>query len=249
MSLNADSRLYQQVAEQLAEAITRGDFPVGTRLPAERKLAERFNVSRPTLREAVISLEIAGYVEVKGGSGVYITGQGGGVKASEKDVGALEVLEARILFESEAAGLAAKHITPEELAELEQTLQELVLESDEETPEESADRRFHLTIAKACKNAAIESTIEHLWRLRNNSPLPEAIISRVRQAGAKTRIKAHKDIFNALKAQDSEKAKAAMRNHLTHVVEQLLEASEAQAVEEAKQKSATNRARLKMLGG
>ncbi|MDN3637541.1 FCD domain-containing protein [Simiduia curdlanivorans] len=153
-------------------------LPVGhSRLPAERKLAERFNVSRPTLREAVISLEIAGYVEVKGGSGVYITGQGGGVKASEKDVGALEVLEARILFESEAAGLAAKHITPEELAELEQTLQELVLESDEETPEESADRRFHLTIAKACKNAAIESTIEHLWRLRNNSPLPEAIIS------------------------------------------------------------------------
>lgn len=245
---HGDNRLYQQVAEQLADAITRGDYPIGTRLPAERKLAERFNVSRPTLREAVIALEIAGYVEVKGGSGVYITGHGGGVKASEKDVGALEVLEARILFESEAAGLAAHHITDEELAELEQSLDALVLESQSETPEESADRRFHLTIAKACKNAAIESTIEHLWKLRNSSPLPEAIVTRVRSAGAKTRVKAHKDIYLALKQKDGDKAKNAMRAHLTAVVEQLLEATEAEAVEEARKKSANNRARLIALG-
>jgi DNA-binding FadR family transcriptional regulator len=66
-------RLYQRVAEQLAEVIASGEYPVGSRLPAERKLAERFNVSRPTVREAIIALELAGCVEVKGGSGVYVT--------------------------------------------------------------------------------------------------------------------------------------------------------------------------------
>lgn len=251
MNLNGstpDSRLYQQVAEQLADAISRGDYPIGTRLPAERKLAERFNVSRPTLREAVIALEIAGYVEVKGGSGVYITGRGDGVRASEKDVGALEVLEARILFEAEAAGLAARHITPEELAELDDSVAAMVLESEGEDPEESADRRFHLTIAKACKNAAIESVIEHLWKLRNSSPLPAEIVNRVRLSGAKTRINAHQAILDALREGDSDKAKNAMRDHLTYVVEQLLEATEAQAVEEAKKQSASNRARLQFLG-
>ncbi|MCR6651915.1 MAG: GntR family transcriptional regulator [Cellvibrionaceae bacterium] len=72
-------RLYQRVAEQLAEVIASGEYPVGSRLPAERKLAERFNVSRPTVREAIIALELAGCVEVKGGSGVYVTsGRSGG---------------------------------------------------------------------------------------------------------------------------------------------------------------------------
>ncbi len=244
---NSDGRLYQQIAEQLAEAISRGDYPIGTRLPAERKLAERFNVSRPTLREAVIALEIAGYVEVKGGSGVYITGGGGGVKASEKDVGALDVLEARILFESEAAGLAARHITDAELEELEQALKSLILESTSDTPEESADRKFHMIIAKACKNAAIESVIDHLWKLRNNSPLPPEIIKRVRVSGAKTRIEAHKAILKALSKRDSDKAKTKMREHLTGVVKQLLKASEDEAVEEARRKSETSRQRLDTL--
>src|SRR5690606_36534344 len=81
-------RLYQRVAERLAEVIASGEYPVGSRLPAERKLAERFNVSRPTVREAIIALELAGCVEVKGGSGVYVTsGSSSGLASTELDVG------------------------------------------------------------------------------------------------------------------------------------------------------------------
>ncbi|WP_231758665.1 FadR/GntR family transcriptional regulator [Microbulbifer elongatus] len=87
------ARLYQQVAEKLAAAIAAGDYPAGTRLPAERKLAERFEVSRPTVREAIIALELAGCVEVKGGSGVYVTdSEASAFSAGESDIGAFEIL-------------------------------------------------------------------------------------------------------------------------------------------------------------
>ena len=68
-------RLYLQVAQQLQQLIASGEFEVGRRLPAERDLASQFGVSRPTIREAMIALEIAGLVEVRSGSGVYVTGQ------------------------------------------------------------------------------------------------------------------------------------------------------------------------------
>ena len=68
----APQRLYQQIADQLRTLITAGEFTAGSRLPAERDLAKQLGVSRPSVREALIALEVEGWVEVRTGSGVYV---------------------------------------------------------------------------------------------------------------------------------------------------------------------------------
>lgn len=241
----APGRLYQKVAEQLAELITAGRYPPGSRLPAERKLAEQFDVSRPTIREAIIALELAGCVEVRGGSGVYVCSTDThGLSTSELDVGPFDILEARIMFEGEAAELAAKLITDEELSDLRDALDAMVAENEKEPARENADRQFHNIIAKATKNEAIVSVCNYLWELRDSSPVSARILEKVRQAGSRPRIEEHITILKALEKRNPEEARTAMREHLTRVIQQLLDATEAEAVEEARRKVKQNRERF-----
>lgn len=243
-------RLYQRVAEQLAAVISEGEYPPGSRLPAERKLAERFEVSRPTVREAIIALELAGFVAVRGGSGVYVCdGESDRLANTDLDVGPFDILEARILFEGEAAELAAKKITDEELAEVRHALNDMVTENEGETLlSEEADEHFHMLIAQATKNDAIVSVCSHLWGLRNSSPVSARILKKARQAGSRPRIEEHSTILQALEARDPVAARAAMRGHLTGVIQQLLDATEAEAVEEARRTVKHNRERFNLIG-
>src|SRR6059058_4161196 len=99
------SRLYRQIAEQLRGLITRGEFAAGTRLPAERDLARQLGVSRPSVREALIALEVEGWVEVRTGSGVYVKDKahnGNGASppaAANAEWGPLELIRARKVIE------------------------------------------------------------------------------------------------------------------------------------------------------
>src|SRR5215207_7527964 len=93
-------RLYRQIAEQLRSLIGAGEFQPGSRLPAERDLAKQLGVSRPSVREALIALEVEGWVEVRTGSGVYVLerhGQlnGADVKVPPTEWGPLELIRAR----------------------------------------------------------------------------------------------------------------------------------------------------------
>lgn len=238
-------RLYLQVAEQLLAAINSDEYSPGTRLPAERKLAERFEVSRPTIREAIIALELAGCVDVKGGSGVYVRGQSEtNYTMADSNIGPFEILEARLMFESEAAALAARHMKDDELEELESTLQEMVAENDRDSNIELADQKFHLLIAKGTHNDAIVSVCEHLWGLRNSSQVSVRILEKARNTGSKTRISEHQEILDALKTRNPDKARAAMQEHLNRVVKQLLDATEAEVVEAARKKVDKERERF-----
>src|SRR6187397_761308 len=126
MALKDTRRRYERIAEELRAEIARGTFPVGQRLPSERDLAQRFKVSRPSVREATIALELDGLVEVRYGSGVHViaTVPNGGV-VGVTDFGPFELLEARRAIESEACALAAKRITPEQLSELKSLIGEM----------------------------------------------------------------------------------------------------------------------------
>ena len=102
-------RLFWSIVEKLESLIDQGIYPVGSRLPAERELAETYQVSRPTIREAIIALEVRERVEVKTGSGVYVLQQKNSQNNS-KPISAFELTQARALVEGEAAALAAsKH--------------------------------------------------------------------------------------------------------------------------------------------
>lgn len=222
-------RLYLQVAGQLQDLVAKGAFSVGQRLPSERDLAEQFGVSRPTIREAMIALEIAGLVEVRSGSGVYVldTRDGPGELATSEDPGPFEILEARRLIEGEACALAAQRISAEQLARLEQLLDAMVRENREDEGTEQADEQFHVCIAEAAGNSAIAATILWLWELRNKSEISTRFYQRVREEGIKPIVSDHREILDALQQRDPERARCAMSSHLQRVIDKLLQDQQA----------------------
>jgi GntR family hexuronate regulon transcriptional repressor len=237
-------KLYQRVANSIVEEIRSGKYPPGDRLPPERELAEEFGVSRPTVREAMIALEIRGIVEARRGSGIYVIDTPASDANEEAlDIGPFEVTEARRLFEGEAAALAAAIITDEELAKLESLLERLAANSTTEIGER-ADRDFHIAIAEATRNSAISSVIENLWDMRYNSPMCMTMFDRAREAGVQPRVDEHTEILKALKARDPQAARAAMRNHLDRVINAMLSATETDALERARLEFAARREEL-----
>lgn len=219
-------RLYLQVAQQLRVRISSGEFPPGKRLPSERDLAAELGVSRPTVREAMIALEIAGLVEVRSGSGVYVVSRSGSLRelGDSSSPGPFEILEARMLIEAEICALAAARIDTEQLEQLQRLVDDMTEENRQEAVSEEADERFHCLIAEAAGNSALTASIAWLWRLRNASPISAHFQRRVRREGIRPITADHQAIVDALAARDPERSRAAMRNHLQRVIEHLLEA-------------------------
>ncbi len=240
----AAGKLYRRLADSIAADIEAGKYKVGERLPTERELAEAFGVSRPTLREGLIALEMLGMIEARHGLGIYVTRAQMPVTAATYDfeIGAFELIEARRLFEGEAAALAAATIDDDALAELDRLL--ALMADEDELKGEDADKEFHMVIARATGNGAIVATVENLWELRNRSPLARNILTRARGAGLEPRIEEHRRVFDALKAHDPAEARQAMRDHLERVIEHLLHATETEAMEKAQQESDARRSQV-----
>jgi len=242
-------KLYQQLARSIADGIKGGVYPRGRRLPSERDLAEKFGVSRPTVREAMIALEIQGFVESRHGSGVYVTHRAPSLDGgADLDIGPFELTEARRAVEGEACALAATSITDAEIAALEATLHDLANETTapatsgvDPSSAERADRRFHVLIAQATRNSALVSVVEMLWDLRYRSPLCREMLARARASGDRPRLDEHREIFQALSARDPQAARAAMREHLTRVIDGLLAATESEAMQRVRQEAAVRR--------
>lgn len=243
---NQRSKLYQRVADQIEGAIRSGIHRPGSRLPAERELAEQFKVSRPTVREAVIALEIRGLVEVRHGSGVYVcenlpTNQ----PAAELNVGAFELVEARLMFEGEAAALAASVMTESELDRLGHILDRMEELDPASSDELALDKQFHLAIAEGTRNSLVEQAIEHLWDLREASPLCRHMFGQARRGGINPRPEEHRKIYDALRARDPEGARSAMRAHLARVSDDLLIVTELELIEKAKSEIDEKRRRIR----
>ena len=230
----SQDRLYQDLARNLLEELASGRYPVGARLPAERELAATYNVSRPTVREAMIALEVQGLVEVRVGSGAYVRRLPGAEDIPGFNITAFELTEARLIFEGEAAALAASQITDEEVAEIARLVKAIAEENLQPDGAERADRDFHLAIARATRNTAIYNAIEHLWDLRSTSPEAALLHEKARTANIKPVVDEHTAVLVALRNRDPAAARAAMRAHLSQVIDSLLFATEERAIEEAR---------------
>jgi GntR family transcriptional regulator, hexuronate regulon transcriptional repressor len=242
-TIQSSDRLYQDLARKLIAALASGKYPVGSRLPAERELAQQFNVSRPTVREAVIALEVQGLVEVRIGSGAYVVALPGKKQIAGFNISAFELTEARLLFEGEAAALAASEVTDEEIGEIERLVSEIARENQDPKGTDKADRAFHLAIARATRNTAVYETIEKLWSLRYTSPEAALLHEKARTANVKPVVEEHTAVLGALRRRDP----PAMRAHLSAVLDSLLFATEEKAVEEARRSAATKRARYRQI--
>jgi len=235
-------RLFQSVAEQISSLIDEGAFPPGTRLPGERELAERLGVSRVTIREAEIALQAVGRLEIKTGSGVYVSEDRPGAQASLPVASAFEVTEARLLIESEAAALAAHNITDEAIERMSVMIEKMRSGTEEEANQ--ADEDFHRTIAESSNNAAMLHTVKSLWRMREDIPTVKATYEAVCVHDAASRTEEHEAIFVALRDRDPSGARSAMREHFHRLIETMLDATEKMAMEELQQQASKSRERF-----
>jgi GntR family transcriptional repressor for pyruvate dehydrogenase complex len=243
------TRLYQRIAQLLFDELATGKYAVGERLPAERDLADEHGVSRPVVREAMIALEVQGLVEVRVGAGAFVKRIPGADDRPSFSVTGFELTEARLLLESEAAALAATQISESELDELDQLVERIAFENSQMRFNDAADRAFHLLIARATRNRLIERTIEHFWELRSSSPECALLHRHARTADLRPAVDEHRAIAHAIRARDPLAAKEAMATHLRQVMEDLLLATEEQAIEVARENIASVRQRFGVSSG
>lgn len=210
-------RLYRQIAEQLRELINAGEFPVGGRLPGERELAESLGVSRPTVREALIALEVEGLIRINVGSGIYVTATSS--VATRPDAGGIpdgpfEVLYAREIVEASVAAEAAVSADRDHREAIDRVL--LCMDRCEERSEEwiALDREFHVAIASALGNGVLARLVGQLFDQRIN-PYYEHLASYFEDASTRRQAHAeHRAIRDAIAAGDAAAARDAMRVHL-----------------------------------
>ena len=219
-------RLYLQVAEQLASPIRSGELTKGDKLPSERELAAKLSVSRPTIREAITTLEVMGLVEVKPGSGVYVRDSDSTLMKLPEDVpGPFEILEARKTLEPEVAAFAANRISDKQVEKLRQLLRDFGDPDLGPGEIENIDKEFHNLIAEATRNSALSGLVKWLWELRRKSKVSIRFYQRARDTGVRPAVEDHRAIIAALMARDENAARLAMHEHLQRAIEDLTEMS------------------------
>ena len=212
-------RLYRQIADHLSTLIASGEFAEGARLPSERELAVQLGVSRPSVREALIALEVAGKVDVRVGSVIFVATRRPVALAdpTKEGQGPFELLRARGLIEGEVAAEAARSARAGELDTVRDALAEMKARQHQKLSADAADRAFHLGIARATHNSALVSVVQDLWdrgrgdiwkRMEHHFHTPELRAATFRD---------HRAILTALEAHDTRAARAAMRRHLDRV--------------------------------
>jgi len=209
-------RLYRQIADQIRTLIGNGEVAPGARLPAERDLARQLGVSRPSLREALIALEVEGLLDVRVGSGIYVAKAGGRGDSAQiaGASGPFEVIRARRMIEGECAALAAKHGTPAQLRAIRTAHADLQREAKRHYNPLDADRAFHIRIAEATGNSALELVVQTLWDQRVG-PLYRALEVKLEYpAMAAETLAEHDAVLGAILARNPAAARAAMRRHM-----------------------------------
>lgn len=209
-------RLYQQIADQIRTLIQGGHFAPGARLPAERDLAQQLGVSRPSLREALIALEIEGSVEIRMGSGIYITAEAERRPWQTGSMGEspVELMEARAAVEGTVTLAAAARVTAEGLKLLRETLEAMRIEIEAGRKPLDQDRLFHLTIAGQCGNSVLAHIVGDLFDERH-SPISAQIRTRFETPETwHHALREHEAIYAALEARDPLLAQAMMHAHL-----------------------------------
>lgn len=212
-------RLYRQIADQLRHLIDRREYPAGGRLPAERELAEKLGVSRPSVREALIALEVEGRVRIRMGSGVYVVDRPVDQPVliaafEEAPEGPFEVLKARELVESAVCAEVGSSARADDLAALDDILRRMELPGLTGDELVALDRSFHVAIASILGNAVLARFVGLLFDQRIN-PYFRQLASYFENADSwREAVAEHREIRDAIAAGSGEGAQAAMRRHL-----------------------------------
>lgn len=208
-------RLYRQVADQLRGLIESGTYAVGDRLPTERELSERLGISRPTVREALIALEVEGRIRIRVGSGIYVA-RPPAKKAlvPAQTEGPFEVLRAREVVESAVAREAANLRDEAGLAALDTVLARMEDGTHPSSETIALDRAFHVAVAGLLGNAVLQRFVGELFDQRLTPYF--ARLSQYFENGESWRLAhgEHRQVRDAIASGNGDAAEAAMRHHL-----------------------------------
>jgi len=219
------SKLYQGIVEQIEKLLEKGELHPGDQLPPERALAEQFQVSRASVREALRTLELLGVVETRPGGGTFIR------QVSPDDLmkplqsliarghSVRDVIEVRGVVEPALAALAAERISDDQLAELRRILAEQERKVAAGEPYIEEDTRFHQVIGDAAHNDLLTTMLSVIWDVLRTS---RESWSQTNQR-AHASLDAHKRILDALARRDAEAARAASADHIRAVGEGILQ--------------------------
>lgn len=218
--MGGERRDYRYVADEVARWILEGTQAPGSLLPSERELGRRFEVTRNIVREALLALEITGFVEVRNGIGAIVLGpsvRAGRPLLSETGSSPIQVLEARRLVEGEVAAEAARAATPEDIEALEEILAQIKAEPFPPPPQSDLPSVFHIRLAQATQNPLLVETVELLWS-RVRGPLFEAMKRQTRLPENPARFHMRAEILEAVRRGDPDAARSAMHAHTDLVI-------------------------------
>jgi len=209
-------RLYRQIADQLRALIDSGEYAVGSRLPTERDLAEQLQVSRPTVREALIALEVEGRVRIRVGSGIYViepAALASPLPASTTIEGPFEVLRAREFIEGAIAEQAARVATSGDIERIDASLVAMATVPAGD-PSLIHDRAFHIAVTGSLDSAVLVRVVGELFDQRLNPYFAKLAHYFENPDSWRTALAEHYAIRDAIAARDPQAAGTAMRTHL-----------------------------------
>ncbi len=211
-------RLYRKIARQLSDLIAAGEFTPGQRLPSERELAQQLGVSRPSVREALIALDIEGKVEVRVGTGVFVSQPRAlALTAKDEGEGPFELIRARRMVEGGTAAWAAREATADEIADIRAAVDDFQRLQEASRSTDPADRAFHLAIARATHNGPLLAVVELLWDHGRGAVWKQMEKHFETPALRAATLRDHRAILETVQAHDSRAARKAMRDHLSRV--------------------------------
>ena len=213
-----NQRLYRQIADQVSRLIASGELAEGERLPSERELSAQLGVSRPSVREALIALEVAGKVEVRVGSGIFVASRS--VPATDlasEGQGPFELLRARALIEGEIAAEAARHAHTQDVDAIRAAVSEMRRRHAHGRNADESDREFHVAVARAAHNSVLGAVVQDAWdrgrgsiwkRMEHHFQTPRLLSDMLGD---------HEDILQAIEERHARAARSAMHRHLKRV--------------------------------
>lgn len=223
-------KIYEEIIEQIRQLVVKGDLKPGDRLPSERDLAVRLNVSRASVREALSALEMMGLLEIRSGEGTFIKKINvdsvvtplSWALSMERDT-VLELLEARKMLEGQTAYLAASRANEENIRELEGALRAMDEDIRNGQLGEEADMRFHYAIARASQNSILIRLMNTISDLMHET-LKASRIRLFEGEGAPEKLyQDHLLILKAVREKKAEDAQKYMVEHLAGVEKKLRE--------------------------
>jgi len=230
--------LVTEIVESLAASIRDRQLQTGDKLPTEAEIMARFDVSRTVVRESISKLQASGLVETRHGIGTFViqNQNAGNFRIAAADFATvadvISVLELRISLETEAAGLAAQRRTTENLEAMATALRAFQDSIHADSDAVPPDFQFHMEVARATGNRHFADLMTYLGtmiipRTRVNTPqsAPEGRLSYLQRVNGE-----HESIYNAIRSQDAEAARAAMRTHLSNSRERLRKGQNADAL-------------------